>query len=390
MRRVLVTDGEQRSALAIVRSLGRAGMWLGVAGGRNRVLAGASRYCRGQERVPDPLSRPGEFVGALAALVERWSIDTLIPVSDASLLTVLAAADRLPGVRIPFPDLERVRQASDKAAVARLAAEVGIAVPASIELCGPGQVPREQLRFPLVIKPVRSVVEGVAGKFTVSHAADAEQLERRLGALPPEAYPVLLQQRIRGPGVGVFALHWDGALHAVFAHRRLREKPPSGGISVYRESIAPDPGLVEPALELLRRLAWNGVAMVEMKVDEDTGVAYLMEINGRFWGSLQLAIDAGVDFPRLLLEAADGATPPSSPPAYRAGVRSRWLWGDVDHLLLRLRRSTAALDLPQDGGGRAAALTDFARLRRGDRLEVLRSDDPGPFLRESMDWIRRR
>src|SRR6185312_15979930 len=104
---------------------------------------------------------------------------------------------------------------------------------------------------------------------------------------------------------------------------------PSGGVSVYRESIVADPELVRRSRALLDRFGWCGVAMIEYKVDARTGTPYLMEINARFWGSLQLAIDAGVDFPNLLLSVAlDGARP--AMPTYRAGVRSRWWWGDVD------------------------------------------------------------
>ncbi len=127
--------------------------------------------------------------------------------------------------------------------------------------------------------------------------------------------------------------------------------------------------------------------MVEYKVDERTGVPILMEINGRFWGSLQLAIDAGVDFPRLLLECAAGHGP-AAPAAYRTGTRLRWWWGDVDQLLLRLRRSNAELGLPPGSPGRLHALGEFVALRPGDRNEVLRLDDPLPFLHESLRWFR--
>ncbi len=61
--------------------------------------------------------------------------------------------------------------------------------------------------------------------------------------------------------------------------------------------------------------------MVEFKADARTGTPYLMEINGRFWGSLQLAIDAGVDFPAILVAAALGAPiPPRSPRSARASA----------------------------------------------------------------------
>ena len=63
-----------------------------------------------------------------------------------------------------------------------------------------------------------------------------------------------------------------------------------------------------------------------------------MEVNGRFWGSLQLAIDAGMNFPLLFYRLAIGEDVPSQFD-YKAGVRSRWLLGDLDQLLIRLTHS---------------------------------------------------
>jgi predicted ATP-grasp superfamily ATP-dependent carboligase len=145
-------------------------------------------------------------------------------------------------------------------------------------------------------------------------------------------------------------------------------------VSVYRESIAPPADLLAAGTALLERLHWRGVAMIECKRDLATGRHIFMEINGRLWGSLQLALDAGVDFPRLLIECARGArvAPVTS---YRVGVRSRWFWGDVDHLYLRLRH----------GPARLAALRDFFRHRPGrDREEIWRWRDPGPFIAETL------
>ena len=137
--------------------------------------------------------------------------------------------------------------------------------------------------------------------------ADAASLRPIVDSLDDAAFPLLVQQRIVGPGVGIFLLLWDGAVRATFAHRRLREKPVSGGVSVYSESVSADPALVERSRQLLEQMQWSGVAMVEYKLETKTGTPYLMEVNGRFWGSLQLAIDAGVDFPALLVAAATGA-----------------------------------------------------------------------------------
>jgi hypothetical protein len=125
--------------------------------------------------------------------------------------------------------------------------------------------------------------------------------------------------------------------------------------------------------------------MVEFKKESATGRCYLMEINARLWGSLQLSIDAGVDFPRLLVAASLGERP-TPMTTYRSGVRWRWWWGEVDHLLARLRGQND----PYCEGGRVHALKTFLLPGGGARNEVLRLDDPWPFARETIDWFHRR
>ena len=123
--------------------------------------------------------------------------------------------------------------------------------------------------------------------------------------------------------------------------------------------------------------------MIECKRDPATGRHVIMEVNGRLWGSLQLAIDAGVDFPLLLARCALGLVVPPVH-KYRVGIRSRWFWGDVDHLYARLRRSAAELHLENGAPSRVAVIADFLRIRPGrDHCEVWRWLDPAPFLLET-------
>lgn len=391
-RTVLVTDGEQRAALAVVRSLGRAGYRVYVCAAQPRSLAGASRYAAGEAMVTDPLRNPERYADEVRALIARWSVSVLVPIADPSLLALLAHRDALGDVLIPFGNLDAMRRISDKATVLDAASRVGIAIPRQRIAADAGALAAlgSAIAYPVVLKPARSVGEhgGRRTKLVVRHAADAAELERAAAELDPAAYPVLVQQRVVGPGIGIFLLVWNGETLATFAHRRIREKPPAGGVSVYRESVPADPELVRRSRALLDAFGWCGVAMVEYKVDERSGTPYLMEVNGRFWGSLQLAIDAGVDFPVLLLAAALGERRGPAP-AFRTGVRSRWFWGDVDHLLARLRRSPAALSLPAGTPGRWRALRDFLTIDRGaDRAEIFRRDDPRPFLRETVQWMR--
>lgn len=395
--RIVVTDGEERASLAITRSLGRAGHRIHVTSGSGRCLAGASTFARGDHEISGPLADPEAYAKRLQEIVGVTEADVLVPVTEASLLAALPHREAF-GCIVPFPDLETFRRASDKGEVARLAREVGIAVPDQVEVTGrngAGELPDDPDRS-YVLKPSRSVEGG--RKLGVSYGRGGEELRRAVAGLPEQAFPLLVQERIVGPGAGVFLLLWDGEVRAVFGHRRIREKPPSGGVSVVRESVPVDPSLADAAARLLRKLGWGGVAMVEFKVDQATGTPYVMEINGRFWGSLQLAVDAGVDFPRLLVEAATGSGPtpsgegPSADPGvptYRSGVRLRWLLGDLDQLLARLLKSPSQLDLPPGTPGRLkATLAFFVDFLPPNRLEVLRLRDPRPFARELAGWVR--
>ncbi len=392
--RVMVTDGDERAALALVRSLGRGGHSVVVAASGRMSLAGSSRFADETVRVPDPLTRPDEALEALRAATTRHGIDALIPVTDALLGPVLAnrRAFESQGVLIPFASEDAYAAISNKQLTMERAREVGVDVPQQIVLRSRAELDPviADIAYPVVVKPSRSVVGAGASrsKTRVAYARNAAQLRSALVDLPAAAFPVLLQQRIDGPGVGMFLLVWEGRTIAAFAHRRLREKPPSGGVSVLRESRPVPPELLRKSEALLARFSWEGPAMVEYKVDAATGREYLMEINGRYWGSLQLAIDAGVDFPVLHLAAAGGAALPQVD--YHPGVKTRWLLGDLDHLLTRLRRDRHALDLPADAPGRGRVALDFlTAFRPGIHNEVFRVSDPLPAVTEAASWLAR-
>lgn len=394
--RILITDGNERAALAAARSLVRAGHEVCVAAPTRVSLAGVSRGVRPRPLAAEPLTDPAGYAAEVGRIARQEGSGVLLPMTDASVEAVLEHGAALPaGVALPFPDVAIYRAASDKVHVLELARACGFGVPETRLLGTPGDYDRavpDAAFFPAVVKPHRSVVAVTGGgarrKTAVTLVADPAACRRALTALPTSAFPVLLQRRVSGIGEGLFVLRWGGRIVAVFAHRRLREKPPAGGVSVYRESIALEDGLVGPGLRLLEALDWQGVAMIECKREQATGRHVIMEVNGRFWGSLQLAIDAGVDFPSLLVRCAAGETVPECR-HYREGIRSRWFWGDVDHLYLRLRRSRAELQLDNGAGSRVQALLDFLRVHCGrDRSEVWRWRDPAPFVVETLQWFR--
>lgn len=380
MENVLVLDGAQRSALAVVRSLGRHGVKLITADTQPNHLSGHSKYSSIATHYADPFADIDRFLQSLTELIQRYNITVVIPATDVTTNSLVLLRDRLPAhVKIGLPELTAYEQLTDKHALLVIAEKLGIPVPRS-SLLQPGETLPAIKSFPVVVKPTRSkYLDGSCwSSSAVQIAHDQGELET---IAQHQKHPFMLQAFIEGHGQGIFAIYEHGKPVCFFAHKRLREKPPSGGVSVLCESVEPDPHMVELSRQLLDHVGWHGVAMVEFKVALD-GTPYLMEINTRFWGSLQLAVDSGVDFPFMLYQMATGqrSTPPRQ---YRLGQRLRWFLGDVDSLYLYLR------DAAYSNSDKLQRLVQFCTPAfSGTRHEIFRWDDPGPAGFELKQYLR--
>jgi predicted ATP-grasp superfamily ATP-dependent carboligase len=390
--KILVLDGNQRSALAVVRSLGRAGYDVTVGDEVPTNLSSVSKYARVGISYPSPTSQPREFQSELVKIVSSSSFDLLIPCTDKSSLLVLAIEEEIRGlVKLALPPHEVFMQAFDKHLIVETCQRLGIPTPATFLINSSEDIKSaaEVMRFPAVLKPKQSHKLAESGWMSgsVLYVDSAAEAMRKYSELNSPA-PLLLQERVIGRGCGYFALLNDGVPLAEFSHLRLREKPPSGGVSVLCKSVPLDGDLREASLKLLRELNWEGVAMVEYKLEAATGIYKIMEVNGRFWGSLQLAIDAGVDFPRLLAQLQmTGRTDASG--SYRTGVLGRWLLGDLDHLLSIVKQGGPGRTGIRKATSRFAAFADFVfycfRVTHGS---VLRFSDIRPWLNELRQYIK--
>jgi predicted ATP-grasp superfamily ATP-dependent carboligase len=390
---VLVTDGQERSALAITRSLGQAGIRVVVGAQTSKSLAGASKHCYRTWQYPSPLAAPSQFVSSLADAIGQLGVTAIMPVTDSTMQVLAARREQFPpAILRAVPPLESYELVSDKYRLMALAQKLEVPIPTTVFVPNGDivsvldQVPS----FPVVVKPGRSLLKDDSGwgKTSVHFVSHVEELVALYRRTPYLKNPSLVQQRVEGEGQGVFGLFDHGRPCALFAHRRIREKPPAGGVSVLRESIELPKPMTDYAVKLLEHVKWHGVAMVEFKVDRESHVPRLMEINGRFWGSLQLAIDAGLNFPHLLYQATNGVPVAIPNNAYRIGTRSRWFLGDLDHLLLRLTKSNSALHLGPEAPSRWRCLAEFSRMFQRDlHYEVESLSDPGPAFMEYRAWV---
>lgn len=395
--RIAVTDGNTRAALAVTRSLGKAGHWVAVGEESPRSLAGTSKYCADSFGYPSPKTNLTTSMTELALQLKRQDIEMLIPVAEKTLLPLLKYREQFfDDIRIPFPDYDTLSAVTDKFRVFKLAKEIGVPIPPTvfIEQYSDWVVNEcEKLKFPVVLKPGRSIIveEDRLIETGISYAHSLEDIRAVCEQKQYfQKYPFLVQERVVGPGIGYFVLLVDGEIIAEFSHFRIREKPPSGGVSAYSESIAVRDDIREYSVKLLRALKWNGIAMVEFKLDERADTPMLMEINPRFWGSLQLAIDSGVDFPKLLVDCLSDEACVAVNGRYREGHRWRWLLGDLDNLLLRTMKSRNGLCLPPGYPSKTRAGVDFLKtfFDRNMSYDVLKRDDIRPFLFELRTYVK--
>ena len=382
--RVLVLGDDNRSGLAVVRSLGRAGLevWLGTEVADSVVPL--SRYVRKTILLPGTAFRVEAWVETLRALLEREEFDLVVPTSDNALVPIATRRDVFePLARFAIPDAAGFEGSYSKEKTMAIARRVGVPIPPTVaidSLAGLAALRgNSDFPFPLVLKPVSSKIWSGGRRFDlkVRGARDEAELEA-LAAEMLRVTPILVQARVPGVGVGQEFLASEGRIVDAFQHERVHE-PLAGGGSSYRKSVPVDERILESSRRLLAELRWTGVAMVEYKQDPRTGQYALMEINGRFWGSLPLAVAAGVDFPhRLYLLLTGGSLPGARP--YRLGVHGRNLGKDFGWFRERLRGGSAGSALALLGSEIAAAVRHT--LAGCERVDTLTLDDPGPGLAE--------
>jgi predicted ATP-grasp superfamily ATP-dependent carboligase len=215
-----------------------------VAETRPRSLAASSRFRRAALVCPDPSSEPQAFTQWLTGLDRQYPGAVLMPMTDITVPLVLRAGLNIGSLRTALPNLSSYETASDKFALFELARNAGVKVPQTsivtrVTRANVAQLDVQSLRFPVVVKPRLSALrlaEGVI-KRPVSYAHDARSLEHLIRTqLLDDSDELLLQEHIRGFGAGIFAIYDRGTPLFFFAHRRIREKPPSGGVSVVCES----------------------------------------------------------------------------------------------------------------------------------------------------------
>ncbi|MGA9767717.1 MAG: ATP-grasp domain-containing protein [Blastocatellia bacterium] len=392
--KVLILDGNENQAVASARSLARAGHAVAVGASTSWSKAGWSRYCRSSFTYAAPQEDTSAFVRSITEEAARFPGTLILPMTERTTLPLSSHRDALAaaGAKLVLPPHETILRAFDKQQTTRLAASLGINVPQTFPISDRTEARNvaESIQYPAVLKPRSSEEVSKASKVTATgapaYARNPQEFMSAYDELSGRCSNVLAQEFVEGTGAGYFALMREGQLRAEFAHARLRDVRPTGSGSALRVSVQPDARMREAALAILKALNWHGVAMVEFRQRAD-GTPVFLEVNGRFWNSLALAVYAGVDFPAMLARMAEhGDVEPQM--SYRSGVRCRWMLGDFRHLAEVMRGA------PRGYTGRFPSrlrtLANFTIPVRGTCHDNFTLTDPLPELGDWIDFLFRR
>lgn len=397
-RTVLVTDADRGSAVVIIRSLGRQGYRVIAADSTPRSVGFHSRYALEKLVYPDPATEPDHFVELLHRAVVERGVDLVIPVTDEVIHPLVRSRERFEAVcRLAIPETAALERVTDKSKTLALAQALGVPVPHTrvVRTIEEARQAAKEMAWPLVLKPAVSRLyipeRGIVEKFSVSYADSVDSLAERMAPLAGRQ-SVLLQEYCPGVGEGVELLAFEGRPIAAFQHRRLAEVPLTGGVSAWRESVPLHPEMVAHSSRIVKALRWTGLIMVEFKVGDQIR---LMEVNGRIWGSLPLAVLSGMDFPAKLAALYLNGPPqemPAAPDAlvsdYRLGVRAFNLGLTLNWIVRVLTRRSAFPFLPLPQRRRVfAALAGLLSPRQ--KLDLSSLDDPKPAIRELLKIVRK-
>ncbi len=375
----IVTDAHSRAGLAGIRALGRGGVPVLALGARRSDAGLWSRYASRRALGP-PSTEARAFPERLRALARASGPAVLFPAQEEAIDT-LAAGGALPsGLVLPYPGWEAVGRLRDKRRLAALSAAAGVPSPRTLaEGEAAALRPRAASLAPCVLK-APGLSEALPQTVICRTPAEAEGAFARL----PGGEQVLVQELAAGPLEAVsVVLDRAGRVSERFQQRGLRLWPRSAGASSLGVSVPPDDDLVARAAEILRQAGYWGLAQVQFLATERGPAA--IDVNPRFYGSMPLALAAGVNLPLAWYRAALDQSP-TGPTRYREGVTYRWLEGELNaaykgelgRLRRRAPRPRAGAMWARDDPLASALVAGDAVIRRIDGVRKRILSAPGP------------
>ncbi|MFH8608808.1 ATP-grasp domain-containing protein [Streptomyces sp. NPDC018029] len=295
--------------LGAVRSLGRAGIEVHLVADDFGSPVQRSRYLHRMHAPPAPGASLAEVAAVLRRVAHRLTGPAvLIPLDDAGALAVGTLYDQLTDrflvPRVPGDVAERV---ADKAALARVCAQAGVAHPTTLapESAAEAADAVHRLGTPAVAKWSRPWLlprgTGLRSTTVLGSPHEAAALfERRTEA----GSRLLLQAFVPGTRDADWFVHGcagrDGVVRGGGTGRKHLSWPRSAGLTVSGDWTA-NPALWSAAAQVVSALEYRGIFDLDFRRDATTGDFHLIDFNPRPGAQFRLFADGtGTDVVRAL------------------------------------------------------------------------------------------
>tara|TARA_R110001583_G_scaffold143203_1_gene295308 strand:+ start:17568 stop:18794 length:1227 start_codon:yes stop_codon:yes gene_type:complete len=397
MDTVIVLGTDSPIGLAVIRDLGRHNYNVIGFGSHPFSLGLMSKYCsKGMVRN----STPELLIEQLIDVAETYPNAFLVSIGESDINLVNRHRQRLEQhLTLLDPDAEQMAKVLDKSQTLEIASTLAIQTPASFQIDSLEQLAtlQVQLKFPVILKwsnphqVAQQLQQQGLSLLKLEYCQDLNELKDALSKYQAIGQYPLIQHYCPGYGIGQFFLCREGDSLVEFQHQRINEWPPEGGSSTLCQALSPDQhtGCMAQSRQLLKALNWNGVAMVEYRYEPVTNSYWLMEINGRFWGSLPLATRSDVSFASSLVEVIGKQSNPVAT-SIKYDLQSRYMIPEIKRLIRILFQPQLITD-PNVSFSALSELGAFTGrfLKPNIHSYVFEWEDPKPFLSDMRNAARK-
>ncbi len=240
-----------------------------------------------------------KWIQTINAEVKKNEIDVVMPIFEIGIRRIiknkkfLKHKERL----VTLPDLETFTTAINKWQLAAYCKEYNINVPESFLYVPDQELPDTfftSIKFPVIVKPL----EGFGGGMGIEVFNNQHDLSKYLTEKADRH--TIIQNFIKGYDIDCSILAVNGKIIAYTIQKGYLQ-----GDSPYAPQVGleftDNPELLEVVKKLIHSLQWNGVAHLDLRYDEEDNTYKVIELNPRFWGSVDASCLMGINFPHLLI-----------------------------------------------------------------------------------------
>ncbi len=262
---ILVLDSRYKHSLAVIRCLGKYGLRI-LSGSKSFSPSKFSWFSKGNFKYDDE-----KFEEQLLEELKKNDVNLVVPVDYKSNIKCSKIASKIRKYsNIVIANYGDMKIASDKEKMIGILKKSSVSFPKSYVV----KSKKDILKIPVSGKMVVKSAEEEKGK-KVEYVNSKKMLILKMNERLKYG-PQIVQEYVKGFGCGFFALCDNGKVLQSFQHKRIRQYPESGGVSSAAESFY-DEKLEGYGKEIIRKLKWTGVCMVEFICDEKNGKYYFIE-----------------------------------------------------------------------------------------------------------------